>query len=120
MEGLNVLFVNIRDDRLDSNLSIDVLVDEARPHGQILLLKLDEVSALCICCDFRVDELGIFDATAVEVVLVGDNQHLVLDEYEREIPTPPTPTLWKGRRLRNLRVLFVIVEQCGSLRCSPS
>ena len=78
MEGIDVLFVNISDDRIDANLADKPLVYKSLPHGQLLLLKLEEVSALCICHDFRVDNFGIFDATAFEVVVVGNNSHLVL------------------------------------------
>ena len=89
IEGLNILFVDVQEDRLDADLADNLLVDEARPQGQIILLKLEEVSALRIYRDLRVDKFGFVDATASKVVIVRDNPHLVLDEYERVLPPPP-------------------------------
>ena len=51
------------------------------------------------------DEFGLVNATAVKVVVVRDEPHIVLDEYKREIPVVPPPTLWKGRSLRSLQVI---------------
>ena len=77
------------------DLANNILVDEARPQCQLLLLKLEEVSAFCVCRDHWVDEFGLVNATAVKVVVVCNDPHLVLAEYEREIPVLPPP-----RRLR--------------------
>ena len=78
MEGLNLLFLNICDNVIDANLADNLLVDESRPHGQVLLLNLEKVSALHTCCDQQVEEFRIFDATAVKVLVVQDDPHLVL------------------------------------------
>ena len=91
VELLDVLFIDVRDDLLDADLADNLMVDKACPHGQMLLLKLEEVSALRICRDLRVDEFGIFDAAAFKVAVVGDDPHLVLDEYKREIPVVSPP-----------------------------
>ena len=97
MEGLDILFVDVRDDPLDADLDNNLLVDKAHPYVQLLLLKLEEVYALRFCCDFRVDEFGYFNAAAVKVVVVGENPDIVLAEYEREIPVVPPPPR-RGRK----------------------
>ena len=66
-------------------------LDKACPQGQILLLKLEEVSALRVRHDRQVDDFGLVDATAVKVVVVRDDPHLVLAEYGWKIPVPPPP-----------------------------
>ena len=81
MEGIYVLLVDVRDDRLDTDLANDLLVDEACPQVQLLLLKIEEVSSLRVCCDRRVDEFSLFDAAAVKVIVVRGDPHLVLAEY---------------------------------------
>ena len=83
MEGINVLFVDVCDNRLDAELADDLLVDKAFPQCQLILLNLEEISALFVCFYLWVYEFGLVDATAVKVVVVRDNPHLVLAEYER-------------------------------------
>ena len=102
MEGINVLFVDVCDNRLDAELADDLLVDKAFPQCQLILLNLEEVSVLCVCCDLWVYEFGLVDATAAKLVVVCDNPHLVLAEYEQEIPMVPPPMLWKGRSSQNM------------------
>ena len=46
VEGIDVMLVNVCDNCLDIDLADDLLVYETRPHGHLLLLKFDEVSAL--------------------------------------------------------------------------
>ena len=46
MQGFYVLLVDICGDCIDADLSKDLLLDNARPQGQLLLLKLEEVSDL--------------------------------------------------------------------------
>ena len=120
MEGLNVLFVDVCENRLDSDLDVNILVDESRLQGQLPLLKLEEVSSLCVCRDHRVDKFGIVDATEVKVFVVRNDPRLVLVEYERDIPMTPPPMLRKGRSSRNLLIILVSFGRCGSSRRSPS
>ena len=46
MQEFYVLLVDVRYDFLDADLAGDLLVDKALPKVQLLLLKLEEVSAL--------------------------------------------------------------------------
>ena len=46
MQGFYVLLVDVCGDCLDANLADNILVDKACPQGQMLLLKLEEVSEL--------------------------------------------------------------------------
>ena len=90
---------DVFDDHFDANMANDLLVDKARPHGQLLLLKLEEVSDLCICRDWPAEKFRIFYATAVKVVVVRNDPHLVLDEYDREILVVTPPHAVEGMKL---------------------
>ena len=83
--------MNICGNRLDADLADDLLVDEACPQGQMILLKPDEVSDIRVCCYCWFDEFKTVDVTAVKVVVLRDIPHLVLAEYERDIPMVPPP-----------------------------
>ena len=91
MEGLYLLLVEVLYNCLDADLADNLLVNKALPQGQLLLLKLEEVSALRVCRDRRVDEFGIADETSVKVVIVCNNLHLVLAEYEKGDTHAPPP-----------------------------
>ena len=91
VEGLDLLLVDIHDDRLDAHLVNGVMVCVVRPHIQLLLLEFEEVSPFGITLDFRVDKVGIYDTVSVKVIVLGNNENFVLVENEQEISVPPPP-----------------------------
>ena len=51
------------------------------PFDIVVLLELEEIAPLGVVLNFWIEELGIFEALAVEVVVSGDETNFGLGEH---------------------------------------